>query len=242
MTSDTDRDPALGHAEDFPEDAEDEHQAGGSSPYSYQRVESDSVLGVPLMDGERRVHEGRPSWWLFLPEMLLTGFMYGILGSFLVWLYTPFITYEFPAEVMEAFDTVYGGFAQVITSMGFTMSPEFSIPWWVWIIAFLLASYPVMRAYLRARFTHYVITTDRVMAIKTFPGKNKDWAEIRNLRSFTSDADFIEQRLGVGSVKFQPANEDPIVFAHMDDYEYWESEVKEIRKAKDENGAVDTSE
>lgn len=69
-----------------------------------------------------------------------------------------------------------------------------------------------------------------IMAIQTFPGKQKDWAEIQNIRSFTSDADFAEQRLNVGTITFQPANEDPIVFQHIDDYEYWETSVKQLKK------------
>lgn len=226
MSSEKSRDPALGHKEDFPED---EFESESSS------IESDidpdsSVIGVPLMDGETRVHEAHPSWWLFLPEIILTGVFLGGIGVLFTWLYTPLISGGFPHEVTTAFETLYAGFAAVITQLGYEVSETFSIPWWVWTLLLIGALYPIMKAYMKARFTHYVITTDRVMSIQTFPGKNKDWAEIQNIRSFTSDADFVEQRLGVGSIQFQPANEDPIVFEHIDEYEYWESKVKEIRQ------------
>lgn len=233
MSSDTDRDPALGHADDFADETTSSDKDVVGEP------EERSVIGVPLMEGEERIHEAHPSWWLFVPEMTMTGVLYGVIGAFLLWVYTPFINIGFPSEIETVFNTMYSNFADALGQMGYAISPEFSVPWWIWVFGIVVASYPIMKAYLKARFTHYVLTTDRVMSIETFPGKTKDWAEIRNIRSFTSDADFVEQRLGVGSVKFQPANEDPIVFSHIDDYEYWESSVKQIRQEKSDDDPVD---
>lgn len=223
MTSESKRDPALGHEEDFQESSEE-------TSVEPETETGDDVVGVPLMEGEERVHEAHPSWWVFLPEMILAGVYIGVIGSLAVWMYTPFINLNIPNEIFVTFHTLYAKLAGIISQLGYNMSPEFGIPWWAWVLAILVAMYPIVKAYMKARFTHYVITTDRVMTIQTFPGKQKDWAEIQNIRSFTSGADFVEQRLGVGSIEFLPANEDPVQFNHIDDYEYWESHVKELRK------------
>lgn len=231
--SDTERDPALGHAEDFGEESAGEWTDSDTAPIG---AVSDEVIGVPLMADESQVWNCHPSWWIFLPQMILTGVLYGFVGVMIGWIYTPLIGYEIPTHVTVAFNETYAALAGFVTQMGIPMNGEFAIPWWFWAVVFMLATLPMVRSYLARRFTHYVITTHRIMEATTFPGKNKNWVEIGNIKSFTSSAGFIEQRLNVGTVTFQPANDDPVIFRHIDDYEYWESNVKELRRKAREEG------
>lgn len=206
----------------------------GSTAEQQQDFGETHVVGVPLMDGERPVHETHPSWWKFLPEMLYSGVLFGIVGTLIVWIYTPLIAYPIPSEVMLVFNEGYAFTVEVVGNLGYEMAPRFSIPWWVWAIAFLLSAWPIVKAYLRARFQHYVITTERVMSIRTFPGRAKDSAKIKDIKSHTTVADFVEQRLGVGTLKFQPPNDDPIIFDYMNNYERWETKVEELESDETE--------
>lgn len=226
-SNDSQLDPALGHPGDVVEEV-DREGVEGSEPDADVIEE---VIGVPLMEDEDPVWDCHPSWWIFSPQLALTGVLYGVVGVLLLWVHTP-LSFGLPEEARIAFTELYAQIAMMMTQIGVPMSSDVTVPIFVWIVLIALSTIPFIKAYLSYRFTHYVITTHRVMHIESFPGKKKNWIEIENIKSFTSDADFLEQRLKVGRIIFQPANDDPVIFNHIDDYEYWESRVKQIRREK----------
>lgn len=130
------------------------------------------------------------------------------------------------------FALVFGVVAQgILISMGVVgmLTP-------VWMLGVLLAMGLGVRVYLRRAFEYYVITTYSVYTVRTFPSKTKDSCEIADIENMPTHASPVERYFGVGSIEFQSANDEDVVFKHVRDYEDRELMVRRQRRLLEQKG------
>jgi uncharacterized membrane protein YgcG len=225
----------------LPDQGESKHSSIEQRSDTLREAYSDEILGVPLMKGEQVYWRSHPSFWTVVPILTGSAFVALLVLGVAVLYYTGMLKIAGPFRTLfEVLPAVFGGGS--IESMSSAVDAEagsvplrevVDIPFYVFLGLFVTALVPFSWREMNRRWVHYVVTNYRVMRVQSFPNKTKDWSEIPDIKSFTSGASVVERILGVGHVEFLPANNDNVVFGSIEEYEYWESKVKELQRKYD---------
>jgi len=211
-------------------DAGTTSEVGGPASGGYEEQYKTEVIGVPLQENEQVQWVGHPSRWVAVPGLVVSVLLFlGLIAMVL--------QAQFQMFGAMGLDTIGG-----LLFDGPSSPVEINMPWYAWAGWFVFMLLPGGWQEASRRWTNYVVTNYRVMRIKSFPGKAKDSTPLEDIKSFTSWQSPLERWvLGLGNVRFQPANNDLVVFNMIRDHEYWESRVKEMQRAFEKEQQVEAT-